>query len=239
MVQCTSSTQTNHFPVADAILSIVLTTHFVLPYLTTCTTWYAHPHSPYPPFFGFVARKFVSFIYPPASLFPPVRWLPSNRMAQLHKHYECNELQHSFCLSFFFAVNVCICHALARTGLSLWWIFSKSSEWTLNGTRTEKNSCSVGNWIFCAWFGAFAIFARLVALAFCCAEYFCVTHHSDGLNANENKKHFKLKKTARRMLNEAQEWHSVFVCVLWVCWVNETTKYRFAKSLDLKDISSI
>lgn len=140
---------------------------------------------------------------------------------------------------FFRCKCVCICHALARTGLSLWWIFSKSSEWTLNGTRTEKNSCSVGNWIFCAWFGAFAIFARVVALAFCCAEYFCVTHHSDGLNANENKKHFKLKKTARRMLNEAQEWHSVFVCVLWVCWVNETTKYRFAKSLDLKDISSI
>lgn len=38
-------------------------------------------------------------------------------IAQLHKYCECNELQHSFCLSFF--------GWLARTGLSLRWILSK------------------------------------------------------------------------------------------------------------------
>lgn len=122
---------------------------------------------------------------------------------------------------FFFAVNVCICHALARTGLSLWWIFSKSSEWTLNGTRTEKNSCSVGNWIFCA---------RFVALAFCCAEYFCVTHHSDGLNAYENKKHIKLKNSSPNV-----EWSSrmalgfcvCFECVEWMKPQNTVLQNRW------------
>lgn len=228
MVQCTSSTQTNHFPVADAILSIVLTTHFVLPYLTTCTTWYAHSLT-LPSLLRLRCSQICLFHLPTRFTLPTRSLASFESNGTTAQALRMQWITTFLLFIFFFAVNVCICHALARTGLSLWWIFSKSSEWTLNGTRTEKNSCSVGNWIFCA---------RFVALAFCCAEYFCVTHHSDGLNANENKKHIKLKKQLAECWMKLKN-GTRFLCVLWVCWVNETTKYRFAKSLDLKDISSI